>query len=51
MNSYKVEFWYRYDGDTMEPTIIDVEAEDEATALSVAKIRAPRGAKEFEIVK
>jgi|TARA_R100000084_G_scaffold4910_1_gene1978 phosphopantetheine adenylyltransferase len=51
MNSYKVEFWYRYDGDTMEPTIIDVEAEDEATALKVAKIRAPRGAKEFEIIK
>jgi hypothetical protein len=50
MNSYKVEFWYRYDGDTMEPTIIDIEAEDEATAIKIAKIRAPRGAKEFEII-
>jgi len=50
MNRYKVEFWYRYDVDTIEPTIIDIEAEDEATAIKIAKIRAPRGAKEFEII-
>ena len=30
---------------------IDVEAEDEATALKIAEIKAPRGAKKFKIVE
>ena len=54
MKKYKVEYWYLhfignddtgYDYDT-----IDVEAEDEQTAIEVAKLRAPRGAKSFKIV-
>ena len=30
--------------------ILVLEAEDEATAIKIAKIRAPRGAKKFKIV-
>ena len=53
MHRYREMYWYLhfmgkedmgYDFD-----IIDVEAEDEATAISIAKIRAPRGAKKFSI--
>ena len=50
MHSFKVEYWYRFDGDTMEPNTIEVEAEDEQTAIDVAKLRAPRGAKNFEVL-
>ena len=54
MHSYKVEYWYLlfhgeddlgYDYGTVE-----VEAEDEQTAIEVAKLRAPRGAKAFKVI-
>ena len=54
MHRYRVEYWYLhfmgkedmgYDFD-----ILDIEAEDEATAIKIAKMRAPRGAKKFKIV-
>ena len=51
MNSYEVEYWYRWNGDDMDVNYVTVEAEDEETAIKVAKIQAPRGAKYFEIVK
>ena len=54
MNSYKVEYWYLNfignDDTGYDYDIIDVEAEDEETAIKVAKMRAPRGAKSFKIV-
>ena len=51
MHSYEVEYWYRWNGDDMDVNYVTVEAEDEETAIKVAKIQAPRGAKYFEIVK
>ena len=54
MNSYKVEYWYLNfignDDTGYDYDIVDVEAEDEETAIKVAKMRAPRGAKSFKIV-
>ena len=47
MHSFKVEYWYRFNGDDMDFRVIQVEAEDETTALKIAKIRAERGAKNF----
>ena len=51
MHSYEVEYWYRWNGDDMDINYVTVEAEDDATAIKIAKIKAPRGAKYFEIVK
>ena len=51
MHSYEVEYWYRWNGDDMDINHVTVEAEDEETAIKVAKIKAPKGAKYFEIVK
>ena len=51
MNSYEVEYWYRWNGDDMDINFITVEAEDEETAIKVAKIQDPNGARDFEIVK
>ena len=54
MHSYKVEYWYLHfignDDTGYDYGIVDVEAEDEETAIEVAKMRAPRGAKSFKIV-
>ena len=47
MNSYKVEYWYLHfigkEDTGYDYDIVDVEAEDEATALKIAEIKAPRG--------
>ena len=50
MHSYEVEYWYRLNGDDMDINYVTVEAEDEVTAIKIAKIKAPKGAKHFEIV-
>ena len=54
MHSYKVEYWYLHfignDDTGYDYDIVDVEAEDEETAIKLAKMRAPRGAKSFKIV-
>ena len=50
MHSYEVEYWYRWNGDDMDINYITVEAEDEETAIKIAKLQAPRGAKYFEII-
>ena len=55
MHNYRVEYWFLsfYKGQDMgyDYDIVDVEAEDEATALKIAEIKAPRGAKKFKIVE
>jgi hypothetical protein len=51
MHSYEVEYWYRWNGDDMDINFVTVEAEDEESAIKVAKIQAPKGASHFEIVK
>jgi len=55
MNKYTVEYWYLHfigDEDTgYDIGWEDVEAEDEETAIKIAKSKAPRGAKDFIIVK
>ena len=50
MHSFKVEYWYRFNGDDMDSRVIQVEAEDETTALKIAKIRAETGAKNFKVL-
>ena len=50
MHSFNVEYWYRFNGDDMDFRVIQVEAEDETTAIKVAKIRAERGAKNFKVL-
>ena len=55
LNKYTVEYWYlHFIGDEDMGYDIgweDVEAEDEETAIKIAKSKAPRGAKDFIIVK
>ena len=55
MHSYKVEYWYLHfigkEDTGYDYDIVDVEAEDEATAIKIAEIKAPRGAKKFKIVE
>ena len=55
MNKYTVEYWYlHYIGDEdmgYDFGQVEVEAEDEPTAIKIAKSKAPRGAKDFIIVK
>ena len=54
MNSYKIEYWYlHFHGNNdmgYDYDIAEVEAEDEETALDIAKMQAPRGAKHFKIL-
>ena len=54
MHSYKVEYWYLHfignDDTGYDYDIIDVEAEDEKTAIQIAKLNARSGAKSFKIV-
>ena len=54
MHRYRVEYWYLHfigkDDTGYDYEIVDVEAEDETTAIEIAKIKAPRGAKKFKIV-
>lgn len=47
---YKVEYWYQYRDDYDFDTV-NITASNEREAIEIAKKQAPRGAKDFKIIK